>query len=371
MGMPLSRRCCAWLNSSLAFKTAAFSILAAAAIGSHAQMSLPGKFDVSAAGAATYSIPIQVPPGIAGIEPSLALNMNSQATGSNGTMGVGWSLSGLSSITRCPRTLAQDAARGSVTYDANDRFCLDGKRLMVVQGSYGAANSEYRTEIETFTKVTAYGSAPGGGPAYFVVKTNAGLTTEYGNTSDSALEVQGKTPQVIRSWALSKVVDPKGNVLTVTYRKVLPTGGSVPAGLQGQFFGTHHPVRIDYTSNPANGLAAANAVVFDYDYGRTDSQVAYLAGYPSTNYARLTSVTTVSWAMNLAPSREGIGLKASRCAQAVGHACRRPRSSTPPSQRQLTRSRRTFPSGTCFSISRTSTCPCSALTSMVMARATS
>ena len=53
-------------------------------------MSLPGQFAVNQAGAATYSIPIAVPPGTAGVMPSLSLDYSSQ--GSNGLLGIGWTL---------------------------------------------------------------------------------------------------------------------------------------------------------------------------------------------------------------------------------------------------------------------------------------
>ncbi|WP_425386953.1 SpvB/TcaC N-terminal domain-containing protein, partial [Elioraea tepidiphila] len=53
-------------------------------------MSLPGSFEVTEAGAASYAIPIQVPPGAGGIEPKLSLVYRSQ--GSNGLLGVGCDL---------------------------------------------------------------------------------------------------------------------------------------------------------------------------------------------------------------------------------------------------------------------------------------
>jgi Salmonella virulence plasmid 65kDa B protein len=179
---------------------------------------IPGSFAVSPSGAATYSIPIQVPPGVAGMEPKLSLEYNSQ--GGNGIMGMGWNLAGLSSITRCPATMAQDGVRGSVNYDDKDKFCLDGQRLMVVSGAYGAPGSEYRTEIESFSRITAIGQA-GTGPASFTVKTKAGLTMEYGiidGTRDSRIEAQGKSAVMV--WAIGKIADVKGNTMTFVYNEV-------------------------------------------------------------------------------------------------------------------------------------------------------
>jgi hypothetical protein len=175
-------------------------------------MATPGKFDIGSGGAATYGIPITVPPGTSGIVPALALGFSSQ--GSNGIAGMGWSLSGLPSINRCPRTIAQDGVRGGVNFDSNDRFCLDSQRLMVISGAYGADGAEYRTEIESFTRVISHGTA-GTGPAWFEVHTKSGQIMQFGNTADSQVLAQGKP--TARSWAVNSVSDTKGNYYTVTY----------------------------------------------------------------------------------------------------------------------------------------------------------
>src|SRR4030095_12640209 len=180
--------------SSLPIWAFASLLLCAGVLPAHAQTTVagltPGTFRVSETGAATYTIRIQVPPGSAGMEPKLALVYNSQA--GNGLLGMGWSLAGLSSITRCPRTVAQDGVRGGVNYDANDRYCLDGQRLVAIAGAYGAEGTEYRTEIESFTKVISYGVA-GNGPGWFKAWTKSGQIMEYGNTADSRIEAQGKS----------------------------------------------------------------------------------------------------------------------------------------------------------------------------------
>lgn len=236
-------------------------------------MDLGGQFSVSESGATTYSVPIQAPPGTGGIEPKLALSYNSQA--GNGLLGVGWSLSGLSAVTRCPRTIAQDGAKGGINFDANDRFCLDGQRLVAISGAYGADGTEYRTERESFSKVISYGSA-GSGPAWFMVWTKAGHILEYGNTADSRIEAQGKSSA--RVWAINKISDTKGNYLTFSYTEDNANGDYIPT-------------RIDYTGNSGAGLGPNNSVRFVYE-ARPDSVPGYFAGSLVKSMQRLTTLQT-------------------------------------------------------------------------------
>jgi len=59
-----------------------------------------GAFAVSSTGEATYSLPLLVPPGRAGMQPSLSVRYDSSA--GDGPLGKGFSIAGLSAITRCP-----------------------------------------------------------------------------------------------------------------------------------------------------------------------------------------------------------------------------------------------------------------------------
>jgi hypothetical protein len=83
---------------------------------------------------------------------------------------VGWSVQGLSAITRCPQALAQDDNRSAATFTDTDRLCLDRKRLALRPGTgaYGADGSEYRTEINSFSKIVAR-CVQGGRPGWFEV----------------------------------------------------------------------------------------------------------------------------------------------------------------------------------------------------------
>lgn len=203
---------------------AACLLLPACAQAQSSSMAVQGQGSVNRNGAAAYRVPLALPPGVAGLEPRLALTYNSHA--GNGLLGVGWSLAGLSSITRCQQTAAQDGAArvGGIGYVASDRFCLDGQRLMAVPnpaggtavGAYGADQTHYGTELESFSKIRSEGTqGNGAGPTSFTVWTRDGLKMEYGATTDSRILAVGKT--AVRVWALSRITDAKGNAVAFQY----------------------------------------------------------------------------------------------------------------------------------------------------------
>ncbi|MDO8336080.1 MAG: SpvB/TcaC N-terminal domain-containing protein, partial [Candidatus Saccharibacteria bacterium] len=122
-------------------------------------------------GAAGYSIPIELPPAVRDLKPNLSLNYNSRS--GNGLMGVGWNLGGLSAITRCRSSFATEgveAQKPNPRYTISDRLCLDGQKLVVASSTsaandstYWAAGTEYKTELDNFAKIVAYGSSANGG----------------------------------------------------------------------------------------------------------------------------------------------------------------------------------------------------------------
>src|SRR6266446_731394 len=243
----------------------------------------PGSFSVDPNGGANYTIPIQIPPGSAGMAPSVALTYSKQVD--NPLVGVGFSISGLSIISRCGSTKVLDGIKGGVYYDSRDRFCLDGQRLIAVNGVYGAHGTEYRTERESFAKIFSYdtsvcgldnGVAPSSGPACFKVFSKDGTVSEYGVSPDSRIQAQGKT--VVRLWALDKVQDTRGNYYTVSYA-------------EDNTNGEYRPLKIDYTGNANAGLAPYNSVSFVY-VSRTDIVPLYEAGSVIKVTQRLTNVQT-------------------------------------------------------------------------------
>jgi len=242
-------------------------------------MALPGKFSVSTTGGALYSIPIEVPPGTGGMKPELSLDYTSQSQ--NGPMGVGWALSGIPVITRCPATLVVDGTTRGVNFTASDNFCLSGQRLLTISGTQGAPGTQYSTEVESYSRIISNGTA-GTGPQSFTVWTKSGQIMTFGNSA----AFDGSNPQVsasnatVRSWSLTSVADVSGNMLTVLYGQ--------PAGA---VYGEYVPTEIDYTSNAnaSPALAAYNAVVFKYG-ARNDVIDSYQAGVQMRTSTVLTNV---------------------------------------------------------------------------------
>jgi len=184
---------------------------------------IPAQFNVSSWGSAQYSFPIWTPPGPRGVQPNLGIFYDSHSA--SGVLGPGWQLTGLSSITRCNLTYAQDGTAAAVTLTYADRFCLDGQRLRLTSSdtlsSYGQDSTTYQTEIANFSNVTAHGQT-GFGPTYFTVQGRNGLTYEYGNVNttgaaNNGSQVLAPGTSTALQWLLDKVSDRWGNNYVITY----------------------------------------------------------------------------------------------------------------------------------------------------------
>jgi RHS repeat-associated protein len=171
-------------------------------------------YGVTKDGAAVYTIPIRATEGINGMTPRLAISY--AGPGSRSILGVGFALSGISYITPCRKTIAQDLNAAPVTLTSADRYCLDGARLRIVSGAYGGTNAQYRTELDQMVRITSLASTSNI-PGWFRVEMPDGLEYEYGATTDSKLMSgtgAGATPQF---WAVNKISDPYGNEIKFVY----------------------------------------------------------------------------------------------------------------------------------------------------------
>jgi RHS repeat-associated protein len=168
-----------------------------------------GQLTVSLNGAANYSVPISVPPGINGVQPQISLDYNSQQ-GLKGSAALGWDIGGISTITRIPSTKVHDGVIDPVDNDRLDRFALDGQRLMVKNGTtggYGLNQTQYETEYFSNIKITSYGTNPVG-PEYFKVEYPDGSKAFYGNSVDSRTST---------TWSITYWENPQGVRISYSY----------------------------------------------------------------------------------------------------------------------------------------------------------
>lgn len=209
---------------------------------------------VSATGAFVYQIPIDIPSGTGGMQPNLSLNYSSQSGSS--IAGYGWSISGLSSISRIGKDLFHDEEIQTVQLELSDLFALDGNRMVLSTGVYGQPNSIYKTEAETFVNIEAIGQQ-GEGPEWFRVTLKNGVIMEYGNNSDS--RVIGDAHNTVLQWKLNKTIDRNGNYVLYNY-----TNSSSENVIQS----------IQYTGNAAASLTPYYNISFTYK-NRDDEESAY------------------------------------------------------------------------------------------------
>ena len=213
--------------------------------------SLGGTVDVSLLGGAVYSIPIDLPKGLGGIQPQLSIYYNSQSR--NGLLGWGWNLGGTSSISRTGSTLYHDGCNG-----LDDRFLLDGKRLLKTSsGIYGNNGISYRTEQDEMSKIVSYQETGYSGPSYFKVWTADGHILYYGHSSDSKAFVEQNGQ--VNLWLLNKMEDRYGN--TMEFHYIIETD-------------TYRLSDIVYSGNENDGITPAFRVEFSY-HERTDIEICY------------------------------------------------------------------------------------------------
>ncbi len=231
---------------------------------------IPGKFNVGSSGAATYSIPIDCPAGINGVQPNISLEYNSQ--GGDGVCGIGWNIGGLSSITLATQNIFSDNALSGIKLN-NDAYIMDGVKLHLITGAtpytvtdskfyanyptaidintqcdiiYNATKnlngSTYESEHKDFSRIYTTGVIPyvetaitkenvnnnpgwrltwtvySAGPRKFIVTTKDGRTIEYSAARNVNALTKDNAKSANFEWVVSKISDANANFMTFSYK---------------------------------------------------------------------------------------------------------------------------------------------------------
>lgn len=210
-------------------------------------------------GAASYTIPIVLPPGTNNVEPTVSVSYSSIS--GNSILGQGWSIGGLSVITRATKNIYFDQKVGPVDLNYSPvspvAYALDGQRLVSNLGVL-------KTESENFTTVIGQGNTGGFptwfSPQWFSVESKDGTVMEYGNTPDSRF--MNEAGNIVLFWRLNRIKYKDGNYIDYKYTNV------------------DRDSRIDeiiYTGNTVLLQAPFNKIKFNYSV-RTDINITYEAG---------------------------------------------------------------------------------------------
>ena len=197
--------------------------------------SLPYDTGVTKGGDAYINIPIAPIPGVNGLEPRISIDYsggrwrqqaNQKLPGD--VLGYGWRLGGLSAIRRCVKGLPDGSKLKLKAADADDRLCLDGEPLVLVNGADGKAGAEYRTLRESYVKVV-YKQPDAAKPGWFVASLPDGTVRQYGATEGSRLRLfqgvlsggilTGMEPTLNFLWSLNRETDAFGNQMDIEYEK--------------------------------------------------------------------------------------------------------------------------------------------------------
>ncbi|WP_449389512.1 colicin E3/pyocin S6 family cytotoxin [Chryseobacterium lineare] len=221
-----------------------------------------GNIEVNGAGQLEFTLPIALPPGVKSVAPQVNLTYTSGSA--NGIAGYGWSLGGITSISRIGENIERNREIRGVQLDYSDGYSFNGQRLILKSGAYGQDGAEYITEKYSNIKIKSIGSLQGvsqnmNGPQYWEVTFEDGSQAWYG-ASDSSVEFSpGRTPL---EYNIIKWRDPQGNYITYIYT---------------QSNNVSYISSIQWGGNDKINKPHFNSIQFNY-VGRKLNEIAYVNG---------------------------------------------------------------------------------------------
>ena len=226
---------------------------------------IPGSAGVDGRGNASYSMGIDVAPGPNGLQPGLSLSYSS--AGRNREVGLGFSLGGIPSLTRCAHSISDDGFVGGIEFDDDDALCFNGQRMVLISGVYGQEGSEYRTVRDPRSKIVLESGTIADRLSEWAVFEPSGQILRFGGV-DSAISADGEP----FSWLIRRSEDRFQNAIDYEWE--------VDGGL-----GLGTP---DYRIETISYGSAS--VQFNYETRTSDEMHGYYAGVPYARTKRLDEI---------------------------------------------------------------------------------
>lgn len=248
------------------------------------QLAVEHAIEVNAlTGTARMSVPIRTSPGRESFGPSLVLGYSSGQR--NSTFGVGWSLSGVSSI-------GVDTTKRLPSYNRDDHFVYGGQELVPVLREQGGAwlpaiesrdghrvqrfRSKTERSFERFERWTHEAT----GRVHWLAYARNGVVSVFGRAADNSTRIADPAAPDQRTfqWLLESQFHPKGNAVAYQYkaedgagvdtsqsfeaRRGRRANGSAQRYLKRVLYGNSRPLSPAQPEDPANEWHFE--VVFDY-----------------------------------------------------------------------------------------------------------
>lgn len=169
-----------------------------------------GEIEVTNAGQLQFSLPLGLPPGVKNVSPKVNLVYTSES--GNGIAGYGWSISGISAISRTARNIKNSGEVKGVQLNYSDYYSFGDQKLILKSGEYGKDGAEYATEKYSNVRIKSVGinnpAQPWQGPEYWEVTFEDGAQAWYGRNMD------GRTSM---DYNISEWRDSNGNQISYSY----------------------------------------------------------------------------------------------------------------------------------------------------------
>ena len=263
---------------------------------------LPGALTVHPNGEARFGIPLDIPEGRGGLQPALSIEYASSA----GTResGKGWSIGGLSSITRCPGQIpadyqemqpffpgggASEIFRDSLEPDPYHTLCLDGRLLYPLRAAYTPGQPLLLGVVGTpRMRVTA--DFPNGlnDDGSFTVDLPDGTSKTYGawDSDDRVFAGQpggaGSNEFYIRRWPLIEHAERSGNTVAYRYTSALSNTDVGTVTID------HRLSQVEYVGGTVDFTYSEEPI--DGDVQARDRQVSYWRGARGEDSTYLTTI---------------------------------------------------------------------------------